>query len=231
MGPRSFLLTGPTLREFHVREVAVEELCPDGSTVATPEGVRPPTPRATLLSGLPSGGGSPVAREAVARRALASGLAHLAAGRYVLASERAGQAASLFPRWQEAYRVICSSRSALGEREDAMYSCAAALLLGREDPVARRELDAAMSAGKGTGTRAEAVRSARDWIAAGQAAYREQRFEDSVEAAARALRKEPRLTEAWELVDAGSAAAGHREDAARAHRITLGLSSGPASPR
>ncbi len=230
MAPRPILLTGPSMTEYRVREEAIEELCADGSTVVTPEGIRPLMARATTLQGSGPTEASRPEKELIARRALVSSLAHLEAGRFVLASERAGQAATLCPTWQGPYRIVCSARNALGEYQDALYACVSALTLGIDDEFSRQGLATALSAGKDAGTRPDAFRDTREWLDLSEVRYREQRFEDSIEAAARVLRREPGSAEAWERVAEGSGAAGHAEDSARARRIALDLRSHAPTP-
>ncbi len=133
----------------------------------------------------------------------------------VLALESAARVARGNPAAAEAYAVIGAARAALGDDTYALWASGTALNLRSDDPLARRCF-AQARARLAQGADPPPQKISEDaLLAESRAAFREGKFDDSVEAAARVVRSSPGRAEAWDLVCQASAATGRREDAAR----------------
>ncbi len=230
MGPKEILLTGPSMKEFRVETAMIEELCSEGSIVVSPSGIRPRTARATAPEAVFSE--REAGRRTVdekknaafgARVLLSECRRHMTASRWVLAIEAATRAIEVEPDNPEAFHLICASRAALFETDDALNACHWAETLKFSLKLYKEAVGVARTL-KDAGVRPLVFqRTVEEHLSDARKALDEGRHDDAVEAAARALRVELNSAKAYGLICAASAGAGRQTDAVRACRMALQL--------
>ena len=209
-------------------DAVLEELCPAGSLVVTPRGVRPVTVAATAAGPWESrdNGKGAAGRAADLRRELDACRRQLREGRPVLALESAARLAQEFPMAAEPYAVIAAARAALGDDAGALWASAVALGFRADVPFARRVWAETWPRAAAGSLRPEVPAPVEALLSESRDSLRAGRFDDGLESAARAVRAAPERADGWACVCDAAVALGRREVAVRACSFAVERSPG-----